>query len=236
MSQLVKLIFVLGISCVFSHNSFGQKINWNVGLGNSLTQYQFKNSMGSPKNHLKIGSGSSYAIGFERAILDTSQVLVTSSKKAIYFLKYKWATKVLSSAVYGLKLSVNQYNSVGDYQNYEFIYQTNFLGLEGHAGPKVIIGRGWNVILKGQGSIQRILQGNQLVNGTYVNLLTNSEFNSIMLFLGYGIEFEKEVNKSIKIFISSGNNQSYNSQKNGTENLNFQSTQILLGIKIANIK
>jgi len=236
MFQPLKFILVLVMLCVFVPNSFGQKINWNIGLGNTLTQYQFKNSIGSSINYLKIGTGNSYAIGFDRQILDTTQVLITTSKKAIFFIKHKWATKVLSNAVYGLKLSVNQYNSVGDYQNYEFVYQTNFLGLEGHVGPKFRIGGGWNVILKGQGSIQRIFQGNQLVNSTYVNLLTNSEFNPIMLFLGYGIEFEKEVTKSIVIFISGGNNQSFNSQKIGTENLNFKSTQILLGIKIANIK
>jgi hypothetical protein len=223
------------MSFVFVPNSFGQKTNWNVGFGTSLTQFQFKNSLGSSINYLKIGTGKSYVIGFERSILDTSQVLVTISKKP-FFLKYKWAAKVLSNSVYGLKLSVNQYNSVGDYKNYEIVYQTNFLGLEGHLGPKFIIGRGWNVIFKGQGSIQRIFQGNQLINATYVNLLTNSEFNSIMLFLGYGVEFEKVVNKSIVLFISGGTNRSFNSQNIGTEYLNFKSTQILLGIKIANIK
>lgn len=235
MSILRKLFLITGFLSLFSSVSFCQSKSWKFGLGNTFTNYKFKNSYGKPIEFLKSGSGNLYVLGFESAFLDTTQLSVTSSNKSIYFLKHTTLAKLLSKVNFGFNISLNQYNAVGNIQNLEFDYQTNYMGLGAFLSPKLNIGKGWQTNFTFNGSIQRILQGNQRVNSNYINLVNQTEFNPIMLFVGYGIELQKNVNKSISLYLSGTNNQSLNSQKLGQENLNFQTTQILLGVKITNI-
>ena len=235
MVGLWKNFLFTGICSLITFFSFGQTKSWKIALGNTITNYKFTNSNGKPIDFLKSGSGNEYILGFESAFLDTTQLSVTSSNKSIYFLKHTTLAKLLSKVNFGFNVSLNQYNAVGNVQNLEFDYQTNYIGLGAFLSPKLYLGKGWQTNFTCNGSIQRILQGNQRVNSNYINLVNQSEFNPIMLFVGYGIELQKNVNKSISLYLSGTNNQSLNSQKSGQENLNFQTTQILLGVKITNI-
>ena len=227
------LIWGLLFTCVYT--SFPQSKNWSIGIGNAITSYDFTTSGGNKIDYLKNGTGNSYVLGFEQSFLDTNKYIGQSSPKAIYYLQHKTLSKFLSKMNFGIKAVMNQYNAVGDIQNLAFDYQTNYAGLQLSVGPRIGLGKKWNVHLNGLVSGQHILQGNQHVNYSYFDLTKDPSFKGLKLFLGYEVRLEKQINNSLSFYIAGTNTKTYQAKESGMASLNFNSTSLLIGIKILGI-
>jgi len=230
------LALFLGLVFACTYISNAQTQRWGIGIGSSLTTYDFVTSSGVKINYLKTGSGNSYFLGYESSLVDTNRFVGLGTSKAIYFLQHKTLAKVLSKVDYGVKILFNQYNAVGDIQNNAFDYQTNYAGLQIGIGPTVSLGKNWHLQAKGLASGQHILQGNQHVNFSYVDLTKDPAFSGLKVFVGYELSLEKQLSNSLRFFLTGSQNQTVQSQQAGVSTLNFKSTSLLIGIKISSIK
>lgn len=229
------MALTFGLLFICLHATFSQTKNWSIGVGTSITSYDFTTSAGNKVDYLKKGAGNAYTLGYEQALLDTNKLIGQSSSKAIYYLQHKTLAKFLSKMTFGIKAVLNQYNAVGDIQNLAFDYQTNYAGLQFSLGPKIGLGKNWQLLAKGLISGQHILQGNQHVNFSYVDLTNDASFNGIKMFAGYELTLEKQVNNNLSFYLTGSNNQTFKAQESGKANLNFKSTSLLIGIKIIGI-
>jgi len=230
----LKATWALGLCVLFgiSVQSFSQSSAWKIGLGNSLTEYDFVSTQGVQVNYLKKGSGNTYSIGYENALLDTSKFIGQGSSKDLYYLQHKNLAKILSHIEWGGALLMNQLNAVGDVQNTSFDYQTNYVGLEFSLGPFVNLGKGWKVQAQGKALGQYLLQGNQHLGTTYIDLSQNKDFNQMKLFVGFGASLEKKVNKSLSLYVASSSQKTLVATKQGESSLNFKTLNVMFGLKI----
>lgn len=227
--RLSLLIVFLFVS---QHILFSQTKSWSLGVGTAITSYDFTTSAGNKIDYLKNGAGNSYALGYEQAVIDTNKFAGQSTTKAIYFLQHKSLAKILTKIHVGVQVQLNQYNAVGNIQNVAFDYQTNYAGLQLSLGPKIGIGKKWNLVLKGLVSGQHILQGNQHVNFSYIDLTKDKSFSGLKTFFGLGLQIEKQINNSLSFYVAGANSSTYQTQEPGVANLNFNSTSVQMGIKI----
>jgi len=234
-SILKRLILLISFSISSIYTSVSQTKNWSLGVGTAITAYDFTTSKGNTIDYLKNGAGNSYAIGYEQALLDTNKFVGQSTPKAIYFLQHKRVSKLLTKLTLGLHVLFNQYNAVGSVQNLSFDYQTNYAGLQLSLGPRLDLGKKWHILAKGLLAGQHILQGNQQVNYTYIDLTKDASFKGLKTFLGYELSIEKQLNNSLLFFLSGGNSRTFKPQETGVANLNFHSTSLIIGIKIKGI-
>lgn len=229
-----KGIYLISFLFLSTFQSFTQS-KWNISLGNSLTQYDFVSSKGIPLDYFKQGSGTTYQIAYNQTFIDTLKLSGQSSSKAIYFLKRARLTKVLSKFTYEVGLLFNQLNAVGDVQNIAFDYQTNFIGLKASAGPQISLGKNWTVKTHGSISVQKILQGNQQVNATYVDLTQDPTFKAIQWMMGYEVTLYKQISNQIGFFIAHANLSTYKNTIIGQSNLNFTNQAWQIGVQISSL-
>lgn len=231
-----KRLSLLVVFLIISQNVlFSQTKSWSLGVGTAITTYDFTTSAGNKIDYLKKGTGNSYAIGYEQAVVDTNKFVGQSTPKAIYFLQHKNLAKILTKIHVGVQVLLNQYNAVGNIQNVAFDYQTNYAGLQVSVGPKIAIGKKWSFVLKGIISGQHILQGNQHVNFSYIDLTKDDSFSGLKTFMGLDLRLEKQLNNSLSFYINGANSSTYHKQEPGVANLNFNSTSLQMGIKITGI-
>lgn len=225
---LNKLLFFFFINCsgLLAQNS------WKIGLGHNVTQYHFFDSKALPVNFLKQGSGNSFSISSESIMLDTLNLVGQTTRKAIYFLNHHFLKTLLSHLTYEFGLNFNQYNSVGDVQKIQIIYQTNYLGLYAAVGPYIHLTKNIYLSIKGALSIQKIVQGSQLFNNQYIDLMQEAEFNELMIFPAFSITMTKKLSKGLSLFVQSQQSKSFNRLIEGQENLNFSVMNFSFGLKI----
>lgn len=223
--------FFLFFLLLYSPRLRGQP-GWKLGLGNSNTEYQFLNSKGLPITFLKQGSGNSIFISAENTLLDSSSIMGQTTERAVYFLNHPSMLKLLTHVTYEMGLNFNQYNAVGDIQKIPINYQTSFLGVFGGVGPFTHLTKGIYLSIKGNISVQKISQGTQQLNNQYFDLMQESEFNRLMLFLAYSGTLTKKLANGLSLFVQAQKSRSYNQRTEGQENLNFSALNFSFGIKI----
>jgi len=144
----------------------GQSQQLKIGLGNNLTSYQFTNSLGILNTNLKPSAGNHLLIGIERPVIDTLSLMSKYSKLAFYLGNKPNFTKLLTYLNYEIDLNYNQFNSVGDLQNYTFSYQTNFIGIQFGFGPQINLKHGYSIQLKTQFSLNKMIDNDCRVEST----------------------------------------------------------------------
>lgn len=194
------LIFLFALTVSLQLN--GQE--WKFEVGSNLTRYGFTNSAGNNPDFLKPSAGYHFGISKE--------------------------TKIGKRLTYDLGIVLNQYNAVGDVQNIPFSYQTNFIGITGGVGPAFAISSGLTFSAKVSGSIQSMYNGSQLVQNSYVDLSSDSQFSGLKAFVGYTLEMTKKINKQASLFTQF---QHLDTNTFGKSSLNFIPTTITFGIKIS---
>ena len=205
---------------------------YSLSVGSNFSQFNFLNSEGIPIDFMKKGSGTHFQIGSEYRLLDTTKFSTQSTNRAIYFGQHKRLAKLISLLKFDFSLESNQYNAVGDVQNIDFNYQTNFVGLSGGFGFQIPVLAGFTLAAQGRISAQKIIQGNQLIATKYYDLTIDSQFSPIQLMLGYTVEVQKKIGEKLGAFIVYQQLKTYHSAIPGSTTLNFQPTSISFGIKI----
>lgn len=206
---------------------------YNLAVGTNVSTYLFKNSEGANIDFLKRGSGSHFQLGTEFQLLDTTSAgYSTSSKKAIYLSQRQNLAKILSRVKLDVHVESNQINAVGDQQNIAFSYQTNFIGLSGGLGIESPTYKNWSLILQGRFSFQKLIQGNQALGNSYLDLMKDDQFSKLQIFAGLGAQLQKKLSDRLFAFLSYQQMQTMHAEISGKSTLNFQTSTINFGLKI----
>ena len=226
------LIIALIVMLIFSAyvSSFAQTYSLNVGT--NFSQFNYLNSEGIPIDFMKKGSGTHFQIGSEYRLLDTTKFSTQSTDRAIYFGQHKRLASLLSILKFDFSLESNQYNAVGDVQNIDFNYQTNYVGLSSGFGFQVPILAGFSLSAQGRISGQKIVQGNQQIATKYYDLTIDPQFSPIQVMLGYTFEVQKKIGEKLGAFVSYQQMRTNHPANLGSTTLNFQPSTISFGIKI----
>ncbi len=198
----MKTLFTLLFVSAIATSSFSQ--TWNFEVGNNITRYVFTNSVGSNPDFLKSSSGLHLALSREN--------------------------KISKAFVYDLGLAYNQYNNVGDVQLIPFSYQADFMGLTGGIGPSYTGLHGLTVSAKASGAIQTLVNGTQLLQNRYVDLMNDDQFKGLKVSIGYTLSITKKVNDQISVYTSF---QHLDTNTFGSSTLNFIPSTFSFGLKIA---
>ncbi len=205
---------------------------YNLAVGTNVSTYLFQNSDGVNIDFLKRGSGSHFQLGTEFQLLDTTKDYSSSSKKAIFFSQRQGLAKFLTRIKLDANVETNQINAVGDQQNIAFSYQTNFIGLSGGLGIQSPSYKNWSVILQGRFAAQKLIQGNQALGNSYLDLTKDDQFAKLQFFVGYNAQLQKKLNNQLFACLSFQQMQTLHSISTGAPSLNFQNTTISFGLKI----
>jgi hypothetical protein len=198
----MKTLFTLLFVSAIATTTFSQ--TWNFEVGNNITRYVFTNSAGSNPDFLKPSSGLHLALSREN--------------------------KISKAFVYDLGLAYNQYNNVGDVQLIPFSYQADFMGLTGGIGPSYTGLHGLTVSAKASGAIQTLVNGTQLLQNRYVDLMNEDQFKGLKVSIGYTLSITKKVNNQISVYTSF---QHLDTNTFGSSTLNFIPSTFSFGLKIA---
>lgn len=198
----MKLLFTLFFVSAIAITSFSQ--TWNFEAGNNITRYVFTNSAGTNPDFLKSSSGLHLALSREN--------------------------KISKAFVYDLGLAYNQNNNVGDVQNIPFSYQVDFMGLTGGIGPSYTGLHGLTVSAKASGAIQTLVNGTQLLQNRYVDLVNDDQFTGLKFSIGYTLSISKKVNDQMSVYTSF---QHLDTNTFGSSMLNFIPSTFSFGLKIA---
>ncbi len=158
-------------------STFAQR-NYKFSVGSNITNFVFSNSTGTNQPLLRPSSGLHVSLSSESEVKKISKYLLGE-----------------------FGISYNQFNSVGDFQNIPFSYNTDFISIGSGIGPKVNLGKGIAVIAKYRASVSKMVNGNQFLLNRYVDLSKDDQFNSILTFHGYSLELSKQISPQVGIFV-----------------------------------
>lgn len=226
------LILFLVAMLIFSLIFSSRAQQYSFGAGSNLTEFNFLNSDGISRDFMKRGSGNHFQINVDYRFLDTTKFLTQSSDRAIYFNQHKRLASLLSMLIFNFGVESNQYNAVGDIQNIDFNYQTNFVGLSSGFGVRIPVLAGFSLSAQGRISGQKIVQGNQQIASKYYDLTIDPQFLPIQIMFGYSVELQKKIGEKFGVFISYQQMRTDHSANRGAATLNFQPSSISFGIKV----
>jgi len=203
----------------------------HVAAGTVMSQYDFVNSDGVKSDFLKKGSGTYYRMGAEFKLLDTLQMVGSTTSKSFYFSNHRFLASLLTRLQVETSIESSQFNAVGDAIGVAFNYQTNYLGLSTGLSYQQPIIKGW--ALKATGKVQgiKIVQGNQELQGTYKDLTLDPNFNKFQVALGWELALSKQVNPGLISFVSFSKSNTMNAESAGSTSLNFKNTMFSIGLR-----
>lgn len=230
----MKKIFYISISFwLISNVSQAQQFKMSQGI--SITEYQFTNDLGQKVEGIRSAPGISTQASFHREhLVDINNLNVEQSKIGIFLGQNPKLLKFLTFLNYDLGIQYLQMNSVGDIQNNAFSYQTDYLGVQGKFGLRLVLPFKFSLNLQGLVSGQKMLYGTQFVNGRYVNLAADPQFSSIKVLAGFGGEFERKFSDRLVGFFAYQQTQTSYGIAQGQSTLNFKPIVFSLGFRMFN--
>ena len=202
MKKLIFLSLLLTIGNIYSQDL-------NITTGTNFTKYNYTNSSGEENPNLNSSSGSFFEVSYSVPFNNTNN--------------FK----------YVLGVTLNQFNATGgDFLN-NYSWDTNYLGIMSGVKYKVTRpGNNIQVDFKGGFNLNKIIDGQQKINGQTFDLTQEKEFSSVGIqpFIG----FETAFFVSNYVGITMGYSVSKNlSVSNGSpEDLSFNNSRIEFGIII----
>jgi hypothetical protein len=202
MKKLIFLSLLLTIGNIYSQDL-------NITTGTNFTKYNYTNSSGEENPNLNSSSGSFFEVSYSVPFNNTNN--------------FK----------YVLGVTLNQFNATGgDFLN-NYSWDTNYLGIMSGVKYKVTRpGNNIQVDFKGGFNLNKIIDGQQKINGQTFDLTQEKEFSSVGIqpFIG----FEAAFFVSNYVGLTMGYSVSKNlSVSNGSpEDLSFNNSRIEFGIII----
>ena len=178
--------------------------SYKLEVGSNITSFVFTNSAGSNPSFLRPSSGLHLSLSRE--------------------------SKLSKSFLVDYGINYNQFNNVGDVQNIPFSYATDFIGIHAGIGPRLSLGKGIALVSKLQVAASTMVNGNQFLLNSYVDLSGDSQFSSLRTMYGYSFELSKQINPQIGVFAKYQHLDSYNF---GSSTLNFIPSTFSLGISLS---
>jgi hypothetical protein len=217
--------------CVLSLHA--QQLKFTQGV--AITEFIYQNNQGQRLTGLKPGSGAAMSIDYHRTTLvDSAVYKVSQTPFAIYLNQNPRMARLLMAINYDLGLQFLQMNAVGDIQNNQFSYQTNFVGFQGKLGIRIPLPFKFSINVQGIGGAIKMIQGNQLLVNRYISLVEDKQFGQVKFMAGYGGELDKQISTKLTGFVSYQNSFTVNSNPVGASELNFKPTVLSLGLRFSN--
>ena len=193
----------LGISILLGFSmAYAQEIYFQTGK--NFTNYDYKgNSSDSPS--LQAGSGNFYEVGY---------VMTLNNEK----LKY------------AVGLSLNEYNAIGGDINSSYSWNTQYMGIDNTFSIAFVNWKGLQASANGGIGISSLIYGKQNLNGQYLDLSCQKEFNGLWIAPKLGITGSYNVDNDIYLSFGYAYSKNFNVSNNSDEKLSFNNNQIQFGV------
>ena len=202
MKKIIFLSILLSMSTIHSQDL-------NIVTGTNFTTYDYTNSSGEENPNLNGSSGSFFEVS------------------------YSVPFNSRSSFKYLLGLTLNQFNATGgDFVN-NYSWKTNYLGVM--SGAKYALTKPRNSVqvdLKAGFNFNRIINGQQKINGQTYDLTQQKEFSAVGLQPFIGFEVAAFVSNYIGITAGYSVSKNLTVSNGSPESLNFNNSRIEFGVII----
>lgn len=172
--------------------------------GLNQTTYKFKDAAGVSMDELLPGVGSSYQAGFGLPLYD-------------YWVRYE------------LGLTLDSYNASGGDTGNTYGWKTTYGGLRNSVGFFPLDGDLTLGIL-GNFGISGIISGAQTINNAENSLMTEPEFNGVMIQPGVGLSVSYNILNNGYLTFDYDYSKTLRLKNNLTEKLSFNTHRILFGV------
>lgn len=203
----MKQIILIPLLFLFTFQFNAQEMELLVGR--NFTTYDYTNSDGESNPNLEGASGSyievSYNVPFNR----------------------------IQNFYYSLGLALNQFNATGGDYVSNYSWDTNYLGVK--SGLKYFFTSRTSFIkaaAKTGFGINRIINGQQKINGATFDLTNEEEFTAVSVQPYIGLELKYEVTSGILIGVGYNYSKSFGVANGDEENLNFNNSRFEFGITV----
>ncbi len=211
-----KTLFLLVLLFLIRVSGSAQGIKFEAGQ--VLSSFKFSNSQGQEVTGLKPGAGSMLGLS-----LHWDEV----KKDSINRGKISLARRLN----YDLGVRILAYNAVGDIQQAAFSYQSTFASLQTKVGYRIPVAFGTSINIQAIGSVNQILQGNQLVQNSYNDLTQDPQFNNLKLMAGAGACLEKSFNNKLIASVGYQFQNTLNTKVSSGASINIQSNILAIGLR-----
>lgn len=226
----IRLPTVLLLLTFFINHANAQQLKMSQGI--SLTDFNYQNNMGQSLEGLKSGSGLSFQLAYHKvSLFDSTKILLNQTPFSIYLNLHPKVAQFLRLINYDVGFQINQFNAVGDLQNIPFSYQTNYLGIFSKLGVGVHLPYKSTLRLQGILSVNKLIQGNQLLLSRYIDLTNDPQFSGVKWMGGLGFELEKLFSNRFAAFFSYQQTQTLYAQPINQSLLNIHLKVVSLGIR-----
>ena len=176
----------------------------------NFTTYDYTNSDGESNPNLEGASGSYIEVSYNVPFKNRNQ-----------------------NFYYSLGLTLNQFNATGGDYVSNYSWDTNYLGIK--SGLKYFFTNSSSFIkaaAKTGFGINRIINGQQKINGATFDLTNEEEFTAVSVQPYIGLELKYEVTSGILIGVGYNYSKSFAVANGDEENLNFNNSRFEFGITV----
>lgn len=202
MKKLIFLSLILTMGNIYSQDL-------NITTGTNFTKYNYTNSSGEENPNLNPSSGSFFEVSYSVPFNNRND--------------FK----------YVLGVTLNQFNATGgDFLN-NYSWKTNYLGIM--TGVKYKVTRPGNnvqVDFKGGFNLNKIIDGQQKINGQTFDLTQEKEFSSVGIQPFIGVEAAFFVSNYVGLTMGYSVSKNLSVSNGSPEDLSFNNSRIEFGIII----
>lgn len=204
----MKKIILISLLSLFLLPINAQEMELIVGI--NFTTYDYTNSDGESNPNLEGASGSYIELSYN--------VPFNPRNRDFY---------------YSLGLTLNQFNANGgDYVN-NYSWNTNYLGIKGGLKYFFTSRNSYTKVAPKIGfGINRIISGQQKINGTTFDLTSEEEFTAVTFQPYIGLELKHELNFGILIGVGYNYSKIFGIANGNEEILNFINSRFEFGITV----
>ena len=203
----MKKTLLVFCTLIFVDHIYSQQLELIVGR--NFTTYDYTNSEGASNPNLDGASGNYYELSY---------VVPFNSNSGFSYL---------------LGLTMNQFNATGGDYASSYSWDTNYLGVK--SGVKYAITSNRSFIkanVKTGFGINRIINGQQKINGQTFDLTQEDEFTAVSVEPFLGIEARYFISDGVGLGIGYNYSKSFGVATSDTEKLNFNNSRLEFGITV----
>lgn len=201
---MIKKALLILIFLGFS-NLYAQEIFVKAGKNN--TAFDFSSPNPNAEIAYRSGSGNFYEIG------------------CAFDLK-------INNLTYAVSITYNQFNAAATYQDNNYTWATNYIGIQNSLSYKLFESNGIKVSILGGINTTTITSGEQFINTVYFDITDNEEFAGIVLQPLLGATIAYSVSEKLSLSLGYNYSKALNISNRTDEKTTFNTSQLQLGIYI----
>jgi len=199
--MIKKYLFILAL--ITSYQAFAQEIY--IRSGKNYTKYNYKNALLLSSSSLQSGTGNSYKVGIIKPFVN-------------------------EHVLYGLGISLNEYNAIGGTSASSYRWDTQYLGATANIYYSLFPNsKNINLLFNCGLDASTIIYGKQQMDGTYYDLVHQKEFSGIWIGSSVGVQLMYQIDSFGYLSLDYSVIQNLNVSNTTKEKLSFSTQQIALG-------